>query len=80
VGREWAARPASGDPSRRRRGRRETGWRSLGLQATGPQKGRRVSYSFHFFYIFFKTIFKMDFESKSNKIKTTPHNKSNATT
>jgi hypothetical protein len=30
--------------------------------------------------LFSKTILKMGFESKSKEIKTTPHNKSNATT
>jgi hypothetical protein len=44
---------------------------------------RKVSCSFYFFFIFFsfsKPFSKMDFKSKRNEIKTTPHNKTNATT
>jgi hypothetical protein len=48
---------------------------------TTRPKRKKCELCLLFFYILFifKTIFKMDFESKSNKIKTTPHNKTNAT-
>jgi hypothetical protein len=47
-----------------------------GLQATGPQ----VRFLFLFYKFIFQIHFKMNFEFKSNKTKTTPQNKSNATT
>jgi hypothetical protein len=48
----------------------------LGHRATG----KKVSFIFFSYMIFFsKAIFKMNFEFKSNKTKTTPLNKTNAT-
>jgi hypothetical protein len=47
-----------------------------GLQSR-PNRAETVIGELFFFFIF-KTIFNMDFEFKSNEIKTTPHNKTNA--
>jgi hypothetical protein len=51
------------------------------IQATGPQMGIGELFLLFFYILFiFKTIFKMDFETKSKEIKTTLHNNTNATT
>jgi hypothetical protein len=57
-------------------------------QASRPQgrtgkKGQFIHFFsslFLYIYLFSKTILKMGFKSKSKEIKTTTHNKSNATT
>jgi hypothetical protein len=78
--------PAHANAAKRGRtglqGKAGPSWKQSGPTGPPRQKGRSVSYSFIFFCILFifKTIFKMDFESKSNEIKTTPHNKTNVTT
>jgi hypothetical protein len=51
-------------------------------QASRPpgRKGKEGKFTHFIFYKhIFNTIFKMNFETKANKTKTTPHNKTNAT-
>jgi hypothetical protein len=78
-GRKRAARLGRPKTNRERAGESRLAWRRpSGHQAA---KVKRVSYPFHFFFYLYscKTLFKMDFESKSKEIKTTPQNKTNAT-
>jgi hypothetical protein len=62
-------------------GRREQTGVALAFRPPGHKgKEGKLFISFFFFYLYsFKTLFKMDFESESKEIKTTPQNKTNAT-